>query len=441
MMVAEAVKKFERLAKLCPYLVPTEEQRTKRMLEMFRPDISLAIECGGEPPTTTTDCIERAYRAEHRLNQLREMRQSQFENMKKQGNQGGNQNSGNRNKGQQGGQSQGQGKNNNKRKGNNQAGRNTRQQTAKKNNATYPTCSKCGKNHLGECRLGPSVCYKCGKEGHFAKGCTARTPNESRQNKNQGAQLKSLQALTEGFIDDQDRKDVLEPNARIYAFTKGDAEAGGSKVARVVSFKPPGEDKFMFVGDGRSNQKMFISAMKARKWIASGCIGYLARVVDTTKKEKYELNDVPVVNEFTSVFPEDLPGLPPDREVTFEIEVLPGTAPISKAPYRMAPAELKELQIQLQELLDKGFIRPIQFLGHVISKDGISVDPAKIEAVSQWSAPTSITEIRSFLGLAGYYRRFVEGFSTLAAPLTALTKKDRKFEWTDKCEQSFRELK
>ncbi|KAL5578682.1 hypothetical protein UlMin_011124 [Ulmus minor] len=184
MTVAEAVKKFERLAKLCPYLVPTEEQRTKRMLEMFRPDISLAIECGGEPPATTTDCIERAYRAEHRLNQLREMRQRQFENRKKQGNQGGNHNSGNMNKGQQGSQSQGQGKNNNKRKGNNQAGRNTRQQTAKKNNATYPTCSKCGKNHLRECRLGTSVCYKCGKEGHFAKGCTARTPNDSRHNRN-----------------------------------------------------------------------------------------------------------------------------------------------------------------------------------------------------------------------------------------------------------------
>ena len=65
-----------------------------------------------------------------------------------------------------------------------------------------------------------------------------------------------------------------------------------------------------------------------------------------------------MVNEFVSVFPEDLPGLPPDREVTFEIEVLPGTAPISKAPYRMAPVELRELQVQLQELLDKGFIRP-----------------------------------------------------------------------------------
>ncbi|KAL5575384.1 hypothetical protein UlMin_017083 [Ulmus minor] len=87
------------------------------------------------------------------------------------------------------------------------------------------------------------------------------------------------------------------------------------------------------------------------------------------------------------------------------------------------------------------WLQSVQFLGHVISKDGLSVDPAKIEAVSEWAAPTSVTEIRSFLGLAGYYRRFVEGFSTLAAPLTALTKKDQKFQWSDKCEQSFQELK
>ena len=67
---------------------------------------------------------------------------------------------------------------------------------------------------------------------------------------------------------------------------------------------------------------MFVSAMKARKWLASGCTGYLAAVVDMTKKGKDELSNVPVVNEFVSVFPEELPGLPPDREVTFEIEVL-----------------------------------------------------------------------------------------------------------------------
>ena len=76
----------------------------------------------------------------------------------------------------------------------------------------------------------------------------------------------------------------------------------------------------------------------------------------------------------------------------------------------------------------------MQFLGHVVLKDGIFVDPAKIEAVSKWSEPTNVLEFQSFLGLAGYYKRFVEGFSTLAAPLTTLTKKDRKYEWTNKCE-------
>ena len=126
--------------------------------------------------------------------------------------------------------------------------------------------------------------------------------------------------------------------------------------ARTVKFKPPGEAPFEFIGERGKDRKMLISAMKARKWLASGCFGFLANVIDTTPKEKDKLEDVQVINEFIEVFPENLPGIPPDREITFEIELLQGTAPISKAPYRMAPTELKELQTQLQELLDKGFI-------------------------------------------------------------------------------------
>ena len=83
----------------------------------------------------------------------------------------------------------------------------------------------------------------------------------------------------------------------------------------------------------------------------------------------------------------------------------------------------------------------IAFLGHIVSKDGISVDLAKVKAVMQWNRPTNIFEIRSFLGMAGYYRRFVEGFSRIAAPLTRLTQKGVKFEWSEDCEQSFQELK
>ena len=76
----------------------------------------------------------------------------------------------------------------------------------------------------------------------------------------------------------------------------------------------------------------------------------------------------------------------------------------------------------------------IAFLGHIVSKDGISVDPTKVEAVMQWNKPTNIFDIRSFLGMAGYYRRFVEGFSRIAAPLTCLTQKKIKFEWIKDCE-------
>ncbi|KAL5558546.1 hypothetical protein UlMin_034757 [Ulmus minor] len=129
-----------------------------------------------------------------------------------------------------------------------------------------------------------------------------------------------------------------------------------------------------------------------KKGITQGVVQLRLLVLDTTKKGKDELKDVPVVNEFVSVFPEDLPGLPPDRE----------------APYRMAPVELRELQVQLQELLDKGFIRP---------------------SYSPWGAPVLFVKKKD------------EGFSTLAAPLTALTKKDRRYEWTEKCERSFQELK
>jgi hypothetical protein len=87
------------------------------------------------------------------------------------------------------------------------------------------------------------------------------------------------------------------------------------------------------------------------------------------------------------------------------------------------------------------WLNQVFFLGHVVSRDGISVDPKKVEAVVNWERSTSVHEIRSFLGLAGYYRHFVERFSKLSGPLTALTRKNTFFLWMDECEQSFKELK
>ena len=83
----------------------------------------------------------------------------------------------------------------------------------------------------------------------------------------------------------------------------------------------------------------------------------------------------------------------------------------------------------------------VKFWGHVVSKKGISVDPTKVEAVTEWKQPKNTFEIRSFLGLAGHYRRFIQDFSKLAKPMTHLTQKRVKFEWNESCENSFQELK
>nr|GFD07466.1 putative reverse transcriptase domain-containing protein [Tanacetum cinerariifolium] len=79
----------------------------------------------------------------------------------------------------------------------------------------------------------------------------------------------------------------------------------------------------------------------------------------------------------------------------------------------------------------------MKFLDHVINIQGVHVDPAKVEAIKSWTAPKSPTEVRKFLGLAGYYRRFIEGFSLTAKPLTKLTQKNKTYEWGEEEEESF----
>ncbi|KAM0045044.1 putative nucleotidyltransferase, Ribonuclease H [Helianthus debilis subsp. tardiflorus] len=373
---------------------------------------------------------------------------------------------------------------------------------------------------------------------------------------------------------------------------------------RRVLFGNPQCPELIFHGTQPRKTLKIISALKAQKFLSHGCAGFLASVKATSSEEP-NIDDYPTVCDFPDVFPKELPGLPPDREVEFTIDLIPGAEPISKAPYRMAPLELKELKEQLQELLELGFIRPsvspwgapvlfvkkkdgslrlcidyrdlnkitirnryplpriddlfdqlqgakcfskidlrsgyhqlkikdsdvpksafrtryghyeflvmpfgltnapavfmdlmnrvfhefldkfvivfiddiliyskskeehedhlrtvleilrqkklyakfskcefwldqVAFLGHIVSADGISMDPSKVEAITKWPTPTSVTEVRSFLGLAGYYRRFVEGFSTIALPLTQLLRKGIKYSWNEDREKSFQDLK
>jgi hypothetical protein len=86
-------------------------------------------------------------------------------------------------------------------------------------------------------------------------------------------------------------------------------------------------------------------------------------------------------------------------------------------------------------------LQRVSFLGHVLTAEGVEVDPEKVKAVVDWKQPTTTIEVRSFLGLAGYYRRFIEGFSKIAKPMTELTWKDKAFVWSEACEKSFQELK
>ncbi|GJZ25982.1 putative reverse transcriptase domain-containing protein [Tanacetum coccineum] len=281
---------------------------------------------------------------------------------------------------------------------------------------------------------------------------------------------------------------------------------------------PYGNETLIFHGNESNNRResrlTIISCLKAQEYMAKGCQIFLAQISAKKEEDKSEgkqLEDVPIVRDFSEVFPEDLPGLPPVRPVEFHIDLIPRAAPIARVPYRLASSEMKELSEQLQELSDKGFIRPssspwgtpvlfikrklghqasallpllnsysertaftplnrtdyrvsgyanskltnapadekeheehlkailellkkeklyakfskcefwipkVQFLGHVIDSRGIHVDPAKIESIKDWASPKTPTEIRQFLGLAGYYR---------SAPILALPEGSEDF--------------
>ncbi|KAK4389875.1 Transposon Ty3-G Gag-Pol polyprotein [Sesamum angolense] len=209
------------------------------------------------------------------------------------------------------------------------------------------------------------------------------------------------------------------------------------------------------VGERKVIPNCLISAVTAFNLIKEGCETYLASVHDVTKISP-GVSDVPVVREFSDVFPEELPGLPPHREVDFEIETIPRAAPISITPYRMAPSELEELKKQLQELLDKGFIQPsispwrapVLF---VKKKDGsmrLCVDYRQLNRITiknKYPLPRIddlLDQLKSDTMFSKIdLRRFVKDFYAIAKPLTNLLKKNAPFNWNDKCAQNFEELK
>ncbi|GJR55385.1 putative reverse transcriptase domain-containing protein [Tanacetum coccineum] len=235
-----------------------------------------------------------------------------------------------------------------------------------------PLCAKCNYHHDGPCA---PKCYKCNKVGHFACDCrsTANANNANNQRgTGSGQRPTCFECGAQGHFKRECPK--LKNNNN-----RGNQGGNGNAPAKVYAAKyqaiivyaekivrfPWGNETLIVHGDGsnRGNETRLniISCTKTQKYLLKGCQVFLAHV--TTKKaedksKEKRLEDVPIVRYFPEVFPEDLPGLPPTRQVEFQIDLVPGAAPIARAPYRLAPFEMKELSEQLKELSDKGFIRP-----------------------------------------------------------------------------------
>ncbi|KAA3459099.1 DNA/RNA polymerases superfamily protein [Gossypium australe] len=307
---------------------------------------------------------------------------------------------------------------------------------------------------------------------------------------------------------------------------------------KFIELKNENGDFIRVESDKQDRSPVVISSLLTQKYLRKGYEAYLA-IVMNAKETELRIESIPIVCEYPDVFPEELLGLPPVREIEFGIKLAPGTASNSIAPYKMALTELKELKAQLlcidywqlnkvtmknkypllriDDLFDQlkgakifskidlrsGYyqlrvrdldVTKIAFrtrYGHyeflvmpfgltnapavsmdlmncifwpyldnfvvvfiddilIYSRDEnehaehlnrIRVDPSKISAIVDWKPPRNVFEVRSFLGLADYYRRFVKGFSMIATPMTRLLQNDVKFDWTEKCQQSFEKLK
>nr|GEV64693.1 hypothetical protein [Tanacetum cinerariifolium] len=289
-------------------------------------------------------------------------------------------------------------------------------------NGPFPLRNKCKLHHEGPCTKGQVVnqrvvtCFECGRQGHYRSDCPKlkyQNCGNKAGNKNGIGEARGKAYVLGGGDANLDSNvvKVLTPNTLDVSYVVELADERISKTNTILrgctlgllghpfntdlmpvelgSFNviismdwlanhyavivcdekivriPYGDEVLIVQGDrGSKGEKLnlsIISCTKTQKYIKRGCPVFLAQVVKKETKDKSKekrLEDVPTVRDFLEVFPKDLPGLPPTRQVEFQIDLVPGAAPVARAPYRLAPSKLQELSTQLQELYDKGFIRP-----------------------------------------------------------------------------------
>nr|GEZ91125.1 putative reverse transcriptase domain-containing protein [Tanacetum cinerariifolium] len=284
------------------------------------------------------------------------------------------------------------------------------------------------------------VCYECGRTGHFRKDCPKlRNQNRGNQTRNKTGNKTGDTSYAVELVDGR----ILETNIVLRGCTLGllghpfdidlmPVELGSFDViigmdwlakyyALIVCDKkvvriPYGNEVLIIRGDDCDGECKLniISCTKTQKYNQKGCQVYLAQVASKKAEDKSEekrLEDVPI-----------------NRKK-------------HEGHIKLILKLLKEEELYANFSKCEFWLSKVQFLGHVIDSKGIHVDPAKIKAIKDWESPKTPIEIRQFLGLASYYRRFIEGFSKIARPMTKLTQKSVKFDWGEKAEAAFQLLK
>ncbi|XP_073304588.1 uncharacterized protein [Primulina huaijiensis] len=252
--------------------------------------------------------------------------------------------------------------------------------------------SQGNKFHVGRCLLGTFRCFVCGQEGHKVANCqknTCSTTGRAYVMHAEETDADPDSTLITGriYITGVATHALLDSGATHYFMSESFVKRLGiipeamdlgfrvsipsgdqmftsrimrglelrlkqKAVQRSVSVRPPSGKPFVFEEARHQQMSHVISCMCARKLINRGCQEFLASIVSVIEPVSQRLEDVDVVSEFSGVLPDDVSGIPPDSEVDFSIEIMPGTVPISKTPYRLAPTEMKELKYQIQDLLD-----------------------------------------------------------------------------------------
>nr|XP_016438079.1 PREDICTED: uncharacterized protein LOC107764065 [Nicotiana tabacum] len=295
----------------------------------------------------------------------------------------------------------------------------------------YPTCNTCGKKHPGMCHLGTNSCFGC-------------TPHNSQAQQRRGAAKSSnagggqncLYALA-SRQDTEARGDVVtDPGSTLSYVTSYVAKKFGIEPEKLCEpFEVctlVGESVIARSGYHQLKVKE-VDIPKITFRTRYGHFGFLIMSLGLANAPSAFMDLMnmvfkPYLDLFVIAFIDDI--LIYSRRKTDRAEHL-----------RIVLQTLQDHKLCAKFSKCEFWLKSVAILGHVISGEGVQVDFQKIEAVKNWPRPTSVSDIRSFLGLAGYYMRFIEGFSSISSPLTRLTQKKVKFQWSDACEKSFEELK